>query len=208
MRKDYVGIIDYGMSNILSVRNAVEYLGYKTKVLQEAVEISKSQILILPGVGSFKEAMLNLKNSGIDKSILEAVLEKNVKILGICLGMQILSKSSTENGYSKGLELIPFETKGFHEISGFSKKIPHIGFDQIVTNSDSILFSKIKNYSDFYFLHSYYLSQTEQHELTSICEYGVKIVAAYEKNNICAVQFHPEKSQQNGLKLLENFLKF
>jgi glutamine amidotransferase len=203
-----ITIIDYGMGNLWSVQSAVRYLGYNPVQSSNPSEIAKADVLILPGVGSFHKAMASLKNSRLDEAILEAVKIRERKIIGICLGMQLLSMHSKEDGDNIGLRLIPTEVERFDiDIIG-NLKVPHIGFNEVISQDQSILFKNIKPSSDFYFVHSYRLCPGEFHGEHAICHYGQDFLAAYEHENIFATQFHPEKSQTNGLKLLKNFLEY
>ena len=203
-----ITIVDYGMGNLWSVRSAVRYLGYNAVVSSKPSEIANADALILPGVGSFRTAMLALKNSRLDEAILEAVSNRERKIIGICLGMQLLAMHSTEGGETKGLGLIPTEVEKFDiDVMG-SLKVPHIGFNEVRSQDQSVLFKNIAPSSDFYFVHSYCLRAGEFHGCHAICHYGQDFIAAYEHENIFATQFHPEKSQTNGLKLLNNFLDY
>ena len=201
-----ITVIDYGMGNLWSVLSAIRYLGSNPVVSRDPDEIVRADTLLLPGVGSFRKAMISLQKNGLDQAIVEAVQTKGTKILGICLGMQLMSLSSTEDGNTVGLGLIPAEVDKFSVKEVGVKKIPHIGFDVVQSQSEWSLFAGLKNSSDFYFVHSYRLLPTALSGNCAICNYGVDFLAAYEKNNIFATQFHPEKSQTNGLMLLKNFL--
>ena len=203
-----ITIVDYGMGNLWSVRSAVRYLGYNSVLSSKPSEIANADVLILPGVGSFRAAMQALKNSGLDEAILEAVSSRERKIIGICLGMQLLAMHSTEGGEASGLGLIPTQVERFDIAEMGSLKVPHIGFNEVRSQDQSILFKNIEPSSDFYFVHSYRLRADEFHGCHAICHYGQDFVAAYEHENIFATQFHPEKSQTNGLKLLNNFLDY
>ncbi len=201
-------IIDYEINNTGSIINSLEYLGVKYAVTSNPNIIKNFKKIILPGVGSFKSAMNFLQKKKLDLAICDAVLNKKVKILGICLGMQLLGQSSTEFGYSKGLGLIKSKTISWiNNKKNFSKNI-HIGFNSVNKNNKSLLFYNIKNNSDFYFVHSYYMTfDTLDYGVKSYSFFNNKFLSAFEYNNIFATQFHPEKSQKNGLKLLNNFCK-
>jgi glutamine amidotransferase len=198
-------IIDYGMGNIKSIIGALKYLGVRKIIVSDKLsDISSADKLILPGVGSFSVAMNHIKRLNIDKYLIEAVLVKNKPILGICLGMQLMCKSSSEGGINMGLGFINGTVQRLDE-SNF--KVPHIGFNQVSFNKNSKLFNDLNNLSDFYFVHSFkVISDNEINQ--SICDYGGKFIASYEKDNIAGVQFHPELSQTHGLKLLSNFIKY
>jgi glutamine amidotransferase len=194
------------MGNLWSVASALHYLGFSYNIVNDARAISEAGILILPGVGSFRQAMLSLRKEGLDEAILNAVSGKQAKILGICLGMQLLGESSSEDGETQGLGLIPAKVTRFDDAGKFGSKIPHIGFNAVHSPEESLLFRGLKPGSEFYFVHSYQLLPGGLPGLSSVCSYGYSFLAAYENKNIFATQFHPEKSQTNGLKLLENFL--
>jgi len=201
-----ITVIDYGMGNLWSVLSALRYLGSNPIISSDPDEIVSADALLLPGVGSFRKAMTSLQKNGLDQSIVEAVHSKGTKILGICLGMQLLGASSTEDGNTIGLGLIPTKVDKFTIKEVGANKIPHIGFDVVQSEPNWSLFKGLKNAADFYFVHSYRLLPAALSGNCAICNYGVDFLAAYEKNNIFATQFHPEKSQTNGLILLKNFL--
>lgn len=201
-----VTVIDYGMGNLWSVLSALRYLGCSPIVTGDPEEVLDANLLLLPGVGSFSKAMAALKVSGLDQAIVEAVSVKGNKILGICLGMQLMGLSSTEDGQTAGLGLIQGVVDKFSLNEVGVNKIPHIGFDLVRANSDAKLFKGLQPAADFYFVHSYRFLPAELSGQVSVCNYGVEFLAAYEQDNIFATQFHPEKSQTNGLVLLKNFL--
>ena len=206
MKKINVGIVNYGMGNIKSIENSLLYLGCRFKVLSNPDKISSYSHLILPGVGSFKKAIENLKINGLHQAIQECANNKGINLLGICLGMQLLCESSSEGGFTKGLSLIKNKVETFTQKEIGNKKIPHVGFNQVKIEKDSSLFKNINDNSDFYFDHSFRVIQNKNLKNFQTCEYGTKFVASFEKDNICGTQFHPEKSQSNGLTLMYNFL--
>jgi glutamine amidotransferase len=169
--------------------------------------IEKAETLILPGVGSFRKAMNAIRELNLEATILESVLVKKIKVLGICLGMQLMGIDSTEDGITKGLNLIPSRVDKFSSLEVADLKVPHIGFDQVCGDSDGNLFKGIVGNQDFYFVHSYRMTLPVAQSGVSTCSYGIKFLAAYECENLFATQFHPEKSQSNGLQLLQNFLQ-
>lgn len=199
-------VIDYGMGNIWSVLNALRYLGCKPMVSSDPNEIARAESLLLPGVGSFRKAMATLKETGLDEAILNAVQTKGSKILGICLGMQLMGSRGSEDGDMLGLGLIPTPVNMFTPQEVGANKIPHIGFDLVHSKPDARLFRGLPDAADFYFVHSYRMLADGLSGQTAICKYGKEFLAAYEQDNIYATQFHPEKSQTNGLVLLKNFL--
>lgn len=204
MRK--VTIIDYGTGNILSIVNAVNFLGYAAKVSSNPDEIKNSEIAILPGVGSFYRAMLKLNELGIDEAIKEFAFIKKRKILGICLGMQLMASIGNEENRIEGLGLIKGEIKSMNSVTDL--QLPHIGFNLVENHKDNILYHKLKNYY-FYFVHSFFLDIDSgvQDIKLDYCNYGKKFICSFQNKNIFGTQFHPEKSQTNGLNLLKNFLE-
>ena len=199
-----VAIVDYGMGNIKSIISALKYLNVEEIVLSNKFnDIKSADKLILPGVGSFSKAMKNIKQLNLDKILYQVVVKERKPILGICLGMQLMSQSSEEGGFSDGLKFIDSNVKKFNLKN---LKVPHVGFNQVEFHKDYKLYKGLDNLSDFYFTHSYQM-QSDQNINQSLCEYGDKFIVSYEVENITGVQFHPELSQTNGLKLLENFIK-
>jgi len=207
MKTKNVTIIDYGMGNIWSVVSAFEYLNCTVRISSNPDEILGSETLILPGVGSFRKAMSSLKLHDLDKVIYESVMTKDTKILGICLGMQLLGNGSTEDGECSGIGLINSNVDIFTAEEVGINKVPHTGFNTVIAESDSILFSELPDNPDFYFVHSYKMQLSNLAGKSARCNYGIDFLAAYEEKNIFATQFHPEKSQSNGLILIKNFLE-
>ena len=204
--KAKIGIINYGMGNLRSVQSALDYLEIDNGLINSANEFTYYSKYILPGVGSYYEAVFNLTRLGFFEEIKEAILVRNKSILGICLGMQLLAGSGEENGYSKGLGLIPGTVAKFDFPNHEELKIPHIGFNEIFfVNNNNILFRGLHNSADFYFVHSYRLTQTPDTLISSFCSYGEKFISSVSFENIHGTQFHPEKSQGNGLLVLKNF---
>jgi len=202
----YVTVIDYGMGNICSVVNALNYLGCTVQVNGDPNGIANADVLLLPGVGSFRKAMLTLEKTGLSQAIMEAVQGRGRKILGICLGMQLLGSQGSEDGDTAGLKLIANPIDRFTSSEIGTNKIPHIGFDTVRSMPNSPLFRDLPEMADFYFVHSYRMLPQGLNGKVATCVYGIEFLAAYEQGNIFATQFHPEKSQTNGLMLLKNFL--
>lgn len=200
-----VVIVDYGMGNVHSLHSCIKHLGISDVVItSDVLLIEKADKIFLPGVGSFQRAMKNLETSGLDIALNRILALKNTPILGICLGMQLMTQSSTEGGITNGLSFVDASVHRFSDACNFS--IPHVGFNQISNvNRDSVLFTGIPNCSDFYFTHSYRV-QSSCDIGASFCEYGEEFIASFEVDNYYGVQFHPELSQYNGLLLLKNFL--
>jgi imidazole glycerol-phosphate synthase subunit HisH len=207
MKTYEVTVIDYGIGNVWSVLSALNYLGVKTKLVSDAEEISASPILILPGVGSFNQGMKVLKSRGLDKAILTAVLTNNAKILGICLGMQLMGSYSSEDQGSPGLGLIPNYVDKFSDEELSGNKVPHVGFNTVNYNAEDGFFTGLGSSSDFYFTHSYRMLVDGLPGKCATCTYDNEFLAAFQVGNIYGAQFHPEKSQTNGLLLLRNFIQ-
>jgi glutamine amidotransferase len=206
MKSKSVTVIDYGMGNISSIQNAFKYLGIKSSVSADPEKISRSNIIILPGVGSFKKAVENIKLLNIDEAIKNSKKKGNF-ILGICLGMQLLCLSSTEDGYTKGLGIVKLKLDKFSRIEVKNKKIPHVGFNKVFFDKGNEFYNGINNNSDFYFVHSYRVKFDKISKNFSTTNYGVNFLSSFNLENVYGTQFHPEKSQSNGLKLLNNFVK-
>ena len=202
-----VTIIDYGMGNLWSVQSAFEYLNCSVTVTSDPKTIIKSDRLVLPGVGSFRAAMETLGTTGIAESIVDSVKIRGVNILGICLGMQLFGAGSPEDGETNGLGIVDGRTDSFDSRVANVIKVPHVGFDTVRFGEGTKLFQRMSKESDFYFVHEYRMKTVRNLESVSLCTYGEDFVAAFESNNIFATQFHPEKSQANGLRVLKNFVE-
>ena len=200
-------IIDYGMGNLFSIQSAYRYLGVESIVTSDPNIIRNADSIILPGVGSFYKAMGNLHTADLVEVLRETVISRQIPILGICLGMQLLGLSSTEDGFSEGLGLIEFPVERFDGQKSEGLKIPHVGFDTVSVTHKSKLFDGLDSQADFYFTHSYRMKYMDQPYVVGMCIHGESFIAAFEKKHICGTQFHPEKSQTNGLILLRNFIK-
>lgn len=198
-----VVIVNYGMGNIYSVQSALNFLGFESEYSDDPEKILNADKIILPGVGSFRRAMENIISKGLEDTINETVQIKGKPILGICLGMQLLGTSSTEDGFTKGLALFDGIVERFSD--KYDLKIPHIGYNEINPSIGSVLFQNLDAGSDFYFVHSYRM-MTQITTGIATCNYGERFIAAFEQKNVFGTQFHPEKSQTNGLILLKNFL--
>ncbi len=197
-------VIDCGAGNLRSVVKALEHMGFKgVKISSDHKEIKDADYLIFPGQGAFKKAMENLEKLKLSEAIKEHI-ERGKPFLGICLGLQLLFEKSYEHGESKGLGIF----KGEVVLLPKNVKLPHIGWNQIWKRKDSYLFKGIEDGDFFYFVHSYRAVPQEKEIISTETDYGEFFVSAIEKENVCAVQFHPEKSQKKGLKVLENFRKF
>ena len=196
-----VCIIDYGMGNIKSVSNAIENLGKETDLISDPKLIDNYDIIILPGVGAFKRAMEVLTEKKLDIAIKKAV-SNGKRIIGFCLGMQLLFSSSKEFGYSEGLNLINGEVLPFDK--KINLRIPHMGWNTARSNNDDF-----KDFEgDYYYVHSFYCEPSNKNEVLFKTDYGIDFCSAVMKDHqIFGFQFHPEKSQKNGLRLLEKVLE-
>lgn len=202
-----VGVIDYGMGNLFSVRHALEMVGAVVRVCRNAGELDDMERIVLPGVGAFRDCIANLEMKGFVEALKRSVFEKGRPLFGICLGMQVLARKSFEGGEYKGLGW--FEADVVRLAPGEpSLHVPQIGWNDVEYRSHSPLFDGVPSTPDFYFVHSYYMKCDEQNDVDAVCDYGGPVTAAVLKNNVFATQFHPEKSQDYGLKILENFLKW
>jgi glutamine amidotransferase len=201
-----ITIVDYGMGNLRSVQKAFEFLGIQAEVTQESEKIAKAQKVVMPGVGAFGDCMRNLKQSGLYDAVLEAVNSKR-PFLGICLGLQALFEESEEGGRYKGFGAVHGKVVRFTE----GLKVPHMGWNRInfttKLSQACPLLEGISEGSYVYFVHSYYGMAEDKNIVMTQTDYGVKFDSMIWKENIFATQFHPEKSQSVGLKILSNFAK-
>lgn len=196
------------MSNVYSIQQTLKFLGVNSIYTANHSEILAADKIILPGVGAYARAVKALREMNLFETLHTAVLEKNIPILGICLGMQLLAKSSDEGGYTTGLGLYNGEIRKFDKDKE-NIKIPHVGFNLVKKPNESVLYKDMAEYSDFYFTHSYRLIMHEENSnFQGLCHYGEEFIASFEKGHIFGVQFHPEKSQNNGLRLLKNFIEY
>jgi len=209
-----IAVIDYGSGNLKSAAKALEVAAsninksFKIAVTSDPKIIKQSDKIVLPGQGSFRDCYLGIKRiSGLDEALNEFVLEKKKPILGICVGMQLFAKIGYESQETKGFGWIDAEVR---KINNMNKKIklPHMGWNEIELKEDCFIFSNIKNKSHFYFIHSYEFMTKQKDCVAATTNYGNSIIASVEKENIVGTQFHPEKSQKNGLIILENFLRW
>lgn len=196
-----IAIIDYGMGNLRSVQKAIEKMGGTAIITNSPLKIITAQGVILPGVGAFRDAILQLKKLQLD-TIIHRVIESGKPFLGICLGMHLLFSKSYEYGEFEGLNVIPGEVIKFPD----TLKIPHIGWNTITEDRKVALLEGIHDNSYFYFVHSYYVKPEDESVIATTTDYGIKFTSMICKENVYGCQFHPEKSQSLGLKMLKNFL--
>ncbi len=197
-----IGIVDYGMGNLRSVRKAFERIGQPVGIVRTSGEIAEMDKLILPGVGAFGRAMEVLTQRGLCAPLLDAVAT-GTPLLGICLGLQLLFERSEEHGVHKGLGLLPGEA---YRLPG-TVKVPHIGWNQLEITRTGRLLEGVPDRAFFYFVQSYYVRPANEGCVTGTTDYGISFAAVVEQDRVFGVQFHPEKSQDAGLRILENFAR-
>jgi len=202
-----ITIIDYGSGNIRAIANIYERLRVEYKIAQGPEQVIDAQKIFLPGVGSFDETIEKLDRIGFREVLDKEVLDNNVPILGICVGMQILADRS-EEGSLPGLGYIKGEVKKIDESLLLTKpKLPHLGWNAIHVQRENALLNAIDPVKGFYFLHTYYFDCADQVDVLTTTKYGATFASSINRDNVYGVQFHPEKSHQNGVDLLNNFAK-
>ncbi len=203
-----IAVVDYGAGNLRSVANAFETIGTKITVVKDPDELARASAIVLPGVGAFGDCMAAIKRQKLVEPLGELVFGQKLPYLGICLGMQFLAEESLEKGRHRGLGWIRGKVELMSPNDG-NFRIPHMGWNDISYRETCPLFEGLGEKPVFYFVHSYHLVVTEDEAdfVTASCWHGLTVTAAVQKDNIFGVQFHPEKSQENGLKVLENFIK-
>lgn len=202
-----IAIVDYGMGNLHSVSKAFETIGEEVIITNKKADLEKAEGIVLPGVGAFGKGIENLKKYDLIEVLDKEILIKKKPLLGICLGMQLLAEESEEFGKHKGLGWIPAKIRRFN-LKNQSLRVPHVGWNNINLIQNSVLFKNIKNETNFYFVHSYFMDCQDHAKIIAECDYGERFTAAVQKENIFGIQFHPEKSQSAGLKVLENFVNY
>jgi glutamine amidotransferase len=204
-----IAIVDYGMGNLRSVHKALERVDYDAQVTADPQGVMDATKIILPGVGAFRDCMRNLEEFRLLKPMIRSI-EAGKPFLGICLGLQLLFEESDEFGLHKGMGILPGRVTRFPEdIQDLDTNqpypIPHMGWNTIEIKKESPLFSGIESGAFFYFVHSYYALPHNPTDIAATTPYGIEFASAVQRDNIYAVQFHPEKSQAVGLRLLKNF---
>lgn len=199
-----ITVVDYGLGNLGSVAKMLKKVGANYSVSNSKEDILSADKLILPGVGSFDKGIQELKSRGYFDIIKHKVTEENTPILGICLGMQLLSKES-EEGTEKGFGFIDAKVKYFNFSEDQSLKVPHMGWNVVDIKKRDSIFSGIDSEQRFYFVHSYAVACKEERDVLATTKYGDVFVSAFQKDNIFGVQFHPEKSHKFGINLFKNF---
>jgi glutamine amidotransferase len=197
-------IIDYGMGNLRNVQRGFEKVGFEAKVTRSKKEIGRALAIVLPGVGAFQDCMENLGKYGLIEPLIQSI-EEGKPYLGICLGLQILFSESEEFGTHRGLDLIKGKVVKFRPDPEL--KVPHMGWNTVEIKKQSPILQGIESGDFFYFVHSYYVLPEETQWASTVTPYGSPFVSSLWKENLFGTQFHPEKSQQKGLRILENFAK-
>ena len=199
-----IGIIDYGVGNIKAFANIYKNLNIPFKIVKNISEFENITKLILPGVGSFDHAMISLQNSGMKEKLDELVLEKETPVIGICVGMQMLAKSS-EEGTLNGLGWIDGIVKKFDKSKIKNAPLPHMGWNNLKIEKKNKIFDNLEENPRYYFLHSYYFECENKEDVIATATYGEKFDCMINHKNIYGIQCHPEKSHHNGMQLLKNF---
>jgi glutamine amidotransferase len=197
-----IAIIDYGMGNLRSVSKAFEAVGHQAVVTRDARVIGNASHVVLPGVGAFGDCMANIEQYGLVEPIRTAI-QSGKPFLGICLGLQLLFTESEEFGPHRGLDIIPGKVRRFE--GGQALKVPHMGWNQVHVQRACPMFDGIADGSDWYFVHSYFVDPSDKQLAATTTTYGISFVSSVWRDNIVACQFHPEKSQTVGLRLIKNF---
>jgi glutamine amidotransferase len=199
-------IIDYGMGNLRSVQKKFHRVGADTEISNDLELIANAHKLVLPGVGHFSHGVKQLKKLGIWDVLNKCVLEQDIPILGICLGMQLMAKQSNE-GNEKGLGWFDAEVLKFQVKDSLKFKVPHMGWNNAIINKESKFLEGLDNESMYYFVHSYYMKCKDEKDILMTTCYEDNFVSAIQKGNIFGTQFHPEKSHDTGEKLIKNFVE-
>lgn len=203
-----VGVVDYGMGNLSSVVNALEFVGAEVQICRHSRDFDKVSKIVLPGVGAFADCMKILSSTGISDLLETHVVDLRKPTLGICLGMQIMARIGHEFGRNNGLGWFDAEVHSLQKLDD-SVLLPNIGWDEITQVHEHVLFDGIENLSDFYLVHSFFVECEDSRDVLATYKLNESVVtAAIIKDNIFATQFHPEKSQDSGLRLLSNFIKW
>ncbi|MES2353796.1 MAG: imidazole glycerol phosphate synthase subunit HisH [Pseudomonadota bacterium] len=200
-----IGVVDYGMGNLLSVCNALEMIGAQVTIITRPEDLQDVERIVLPGVGAFHDCMRNLEDKGFREALDEAVLREEKPILGICLGMQVMARKGYEGHESEGLGWFDAEVVSLRSLDS-SIRIPQVGWNDVSLKEGSPLFQGLPRSPDLYFVHSYFMKCTSEDDVLGTCNYGGLVTAVVGRKNIFGMQFHPEKSQEYGLKLLQNFI--
>ena len=201
-----IAIINFNSGNLYSIKKSIKDLRHEPFICHDSNDLKKCDKIILPGVGSFNQAMKYLLKFGFVDAMNEQVYKKGLDILGICLGMQLFCKSSNEQNYTEGLSFVEADVLELKNL-GCELKLPHIGWNNVQFKKESKIFNGVENNSDFYFVHNFAVKCNDEKLVLTTTNYDVEFVSAFQKDNIYAVQFHPEKSSASGLKIIQNFLE-
>lgn len=200
-----IAIVDYGMGNVRSLQNAFEYLGADVIITSDVDELEASERLVLPGVGAFGDAMEAILQRGLQDTLTRQAIELKKPVLGICLGMQLFARSSCEHGQHTGLGWLDADIRRLEVQRPL--KVPHVGWNDLHFPPDDWLFKGLRpGHANFHFVHSYHMVCYDAGNLVATVDYGGPVTAVVRAGNLVATQFHPEKSQDNGLKMLENWV--
>lgn len=200
-----IGIVDYGLGNLRSVAGAVERLGHEPRITADVAELERADKLILPGVGAFGDGMSNLRERGLVEPLNRLVRDERRPLLGLCLGAQLITRESEEFGVHEGLGWIDAFVRRLVPSDGL--RVPHVGWNELHRTGESVLFEGLRADALFYFVHSFHIVADDPELVKGETDYGERLVAVIERDNVYGVQFHPEKSQLDGLTLLGNFLE-
>lgn len=201
-----IALIDYGMGNLKSIKNAIAHIGeHKVLLTSDPREIDQADVILLPGVGAFGDAMKNLRERNLVEILNEQVTVKKKPTLGICLGMQLLFEGSVEGGSHQGLGWIPGHVEYLDLPSEL--RVPHVGWNDLIIEQENPFFRDFGADSNFYFVHSYHAVCEPQYLLATI-DYGIRVTASVQNDNVVGMQFHPEKSQTNGLETMRRFFNW
>ena len=201
-----IAIVDYGMANLRSVQKAFESVGHSADVISTPEDIAKADRVVLPGVGAFADAVVTLREKNLADAILRHI-QLDKPFLGICLGLQMLFDTGLEDGVHKGLGVISGTCIRFDVDTVFGLKVPHMGWNQLHKVNPSPLYRDLSEGANVYFVHGYHVVPTDQSVVATTTDYGRPFVSSIRRSNLMATQFHPEKSQKVGLKILDNFAR-
>lgn len=200
-----IAIVDYGMGNLASVAMALRQLGAAPTIVDRPADLENASAIVLPGVGAFAPAMQNLRETGFADALTRRVRDQRIPFLGICLGMQLLARRSPEGGETAGLGWIDADVSALDDLLDEPLPVPHVGWNHVMPEQGAALFATLDGAATLYFDHGYAIADAGPADAAG-CRYGIRFCAAIEQDNLYAVQFHPEKSQRSGLKLLRCFL--
>ena len=195
-----IAVIDYGMGNLRSVQKAFEFLGFEAEITDRVADLDEASHVVLPGDAAFGDAMRNLRGGGWDEAIARSI-DRGKPFLGICVGLQLMFSESEERGQHRGLDLLPGRVRQFPA----TERVPQIGWNQIAIQRPCAILEEIPEGSFYYFVHSYYVEPAVAADSVATTDYGLEYTSIAQRDQVFGVQFHPEKSQDFGLKILDNF---